>query len=137
MKLDAVQNAIYQRLITNGDFIALGVSLRTDISQPDFPEDDDAFPFVTFGPSMGSAWDTKTDFGATASPQIDVWSRAHNFDEVNNVLNVIRRALHYQSLSIHGACHVSTQVTAMQSMRDPDGQTKHGVVQLSVVYDHI
>ena len=164
MNGDNLQRAIYNKLTEDGE--ALGVtplqgsepiyvlspsagisgartlsqSIRgvyADIQQPDEPEDNALFPYVTIGQDNLEAWDTKTHFGVNALCQIDVWSRQNNYLEVKEISKQIYDMLHATSLTITGATHVLTRVESQDFTIDEDGHTKRGLMLVRVIYDEI
>lgn len=137
MNGDNLQRAIYAALTGDAALMALITGVYADVQQPNLPEDNAAFPYVTIGQDNLSPFDTKTDNGTTAVCQIDVWSRENNLLEVKAIGAAIHAALHHQSLTITGANHVLTVVETATYSKDPDGQTKRGMVMVRVIYDEI
>lgn len=137
MKGDALQRAIYTALTGDGALMALITGVYADVQQPNLPEDDALFPYVTIGNDQLSRWDTKTNFGVTADCQIDIWSRENNFIEAKAVGDAIYDVLHYGTLAITGADMVQMMVDSMTFTSDPDGHTKRGLILLNVIYDEV
>ena len=131
----ALQQCIYTALTGNAALMALITGVYADVQQPNLPENDSDFPYVTIGNDVLTAWDTNTDFGASASCQIDVWSRQNNFMEAKAVGSAINNALHYQPLTITGSHHVQTRVESATYTPDPDGHTKRGMLLVRVLFD--
>jgi len=142
MKQDALQTAIFERLESDLDLVAMlsqawGLpAVFSDIQQIE-GEDNSFFPYISFGPDIGNSWDTKSDFGASVSVQIDVWSRQADYTEAKAIMSQVHERLHYQPLFIEGAQHVYTRVDSATTSRDPDGKTRRGLMLLTVVYDEI
>lgn len=105
----------------------IGIDVYADHPQPDEPEDDSAFPYITIGNDVATTWDSHTFLGGSHLVQIDVWSRQNNFTEAKNTADAIRAALHYQPLTISGAKHVLTLNESNTFTRDPDGHTKRAM----------
>ena len=137
MKGDALQRAIYSKLTGNVALMALIEGVYADVTQPNLPEDDSDFPYVTIGNDQLFSWDTKTNFGARGDCQIDVWSRQNNLTEAKSIGSAIHSALHYQPLTIVGANHIQTIIQNESYSKDPDGHTKRGLILVSVLYDDI
>lgn len=135
MKQAELQAGIYSALTGDAPLMALVTGVYTDPQQVEAPESDAAFPYVTIGEDVGTAWDTTTDFGSSASVIVDAWSRSHNFTEAKNIGDAIHTALHHQSLTISGADHVMTIVESITVTRDPDGKSKRAMIQIRVLYD--
>ena len=137
-----LQRAIYERLTGDG-------TLANALSQAwgfmpvfsDVPEingeDNARFPYVTFGPDVETSWDTKTDFGAEVSIQIDVWSRSAGYAEVKQVAALIYRRLHYQPLNVAGVHVIYLRCESLTTSLDPDGHTRRALMLFTAVYDGI
>lgn len=137
MKGDALQSAIYGKLTGDAALMALIKGVYADVQQPNLPENDAAFPYVTLGNDQLSRWDTKTNFGVSADCQVDIWSRQNNFLEAKAVGSAIYAALHYQDLTITGASTVQVLINSMTFTNDPDGHTKRGLILMNVIYDNV
>lgn len=90
------------------------------------------FPYITVGAVHE---DNASVLGATILdlyPVFDVWSRAGGFSEVGQIANAIIAALHERSdslvLSESSCSALRLARPGLQTMRDPDGVTKHAVV---------
>lgn len=137
MNSENLQRALYDDLVSDPVLSALITGIYADVQQPNLPEDDSAFPFVVIGKDNLSPFDTKTDNGASALCQIDVWSRENNLTECKAISSAIYDTLQKGSLTISGAHHILTRVESMVFSIDPDGHTKRGMVMARVVYDEI
>ncbi len=137
MRTDELQTALYNKLTGDANLMALITGVYVDVQQPDLPEDDANFPYLTFGGDNVSNWDTKTNNGASAVCQIDTWSRTNNFMQAKLIANAIYNALHNQSLTFSTAEHVLTVIENQNFLRDPNGTDKHGVTLVRVFYDQI
>ncbi len=134
MNADALQRALYLKLTGDIDIAAAVVGVYADVQQPAQPEDDTGFPYITIGRDNFTPWDTKTDFGAEALCQIDVWSRSNNLVEVKEIGELIWFALHHRSLTIENSNHVMTVQQGANYVSDPDGHTKHGILSFRITY---
>lgn len=134
---DNLQRALYAAMTGNAPLMALVEGVHAVVDQPDDAELPEAFPYISFGQDTLTASDTKTTDGINALCQIDVWSRANNYTEAKEIGAAIRTALHHQSLTISGANHIITRFESADYMIDADGQTKHGVCLVRVVFDEI
>ena len=137
MKGAALQRAIYSALDADISLQELVTGVYADVQQPNLPENDAEFPYVVIGADRLNRWDTKTNLGASADCQIDIWSRENNLIEAKEIGSAIYGALHYQPLTIVGADHVQTLCNSMSFTTDPDGQTKRGLILVNVIYDGI
>ena len=75
MNADNLQRALYDALTGDVTLMALITGVYADVQQPDLPESDSNFPYVVIGQDNLSPFDTKTDNGASALCQLDIWSR--------------------------------------------------------------
>lgn len=137
MNAENLQRALYNALTGNAPLMALINGVFADVQQPDLPEDDADFPYVVIGQDNLSPFDTKTDNGASALCQIDIWSRSNNLIEAKTVASAIYDVLQKGSLAISGADHVLTRVESETYSKDPDGQTKRGMCMYRILYDEI
>jgi len=143
MNTDALQVALYQAMTGNAALVAAlsdawGVpAVFSDVPEVPDPEDNGRFPYVSFGPEVGTPWDTKSDFDTSVSVQIDVWSRAPGYVEIKRIMALIHAVLHHQPLTIAGASHVLTAMETGTTSMDPDGKTRRGLMLFRVIYDAI
>ena len=137
MNAENLQRALYNALTGDATLMALITGVYADVQQPNLPEDDSDFPYVVIGQDNLTPFDTKTDNGASALCQIDVWSRSNNLIEVKTIASAIYAVLQKGSLTIADADHVLTRIESQSFSKDPDGQTKRGMVMARVVYDEI
>lgn len=137
MRAADLQRSIYGALTGDATLMALITGVYADVRQPDLPEADSDFPYVVIGQDNLSPFDTKTDNGASALCQIDVWSRQNNLTEAKDVASAIYAILQNGSLTITGADHILTRVESETFSSDPDGQTKRGMCMYRVIYDEI
>ncbi len=140
MKQTAVQTALYSAL--SGDATLTGYLSTawadTPAIYPDVPQEDaddnSFFPYVTFFPVAATPWDTKSITGGDELYQIDVWSRAGDFDEGAQISDRITAILHRQDLSIAGATHVLTQFEGVDPALDADGETRRHILTFRIIY---
>ena len=137
MNAENLQRALYNALTGDGALMALITGVYADVQQPNLPEDDSDFPYVVIGKDNISPFDTKTDWGASALCQIDVWSRQRNLIEAKEIASAIYDALQGQPLSITDAHHILTRTESQVFSSDPDGVTKRGMVMARILYDEI
>lgn len=135
MNADDLQRALYNALTGDSGLMGKITGVYADVEQPNLPEDPALFPYVTFGGDTIAAWDTNTTLGGDADCQIDVWSRQNNLIEVKDIGKTIYSILHNQTLTIANADCVQCLVKSATFTRDPDGQTKRGLILLGVLYD--
>ncbi len=132
-----LQIAIYDALTGDATLMALITGVYADVEQPDLPESEADFPYVVIGQDNLTPFDTKTDHGASALCQIDIWSRQNNLTEAKAVAKAIYDVLQKGSLTIADAHHILTRVESETFSKDPDGETKRGMCMYRVIYDEI
>lgn len=133
MAANELQAALYTALtVESGDanrvqavqdlFALVGARIYDDV-----PDNEDDFPYVVIGEDELSQWDTDGSLGFRADVTIHVWSRSNGFKETKDVQSAIYRALHNFQFDIADYQNVLCQQTFQQTLRDPDGKTRHGV----------
>ena len=73
--------------------------------------------------------------GLRVTTQIDVWSKAVGQSECKNIVELVRKALHEQELTLTDNAMVETRVVLMMVQPDPDEATTHGVVQVTATVE--
>lgn len=87
--------------------------------------------YISIGPETAVEDDAECITGIEVTTQIDVWTKAVGKVECKEVTDLVRKALHRKPLVLDGAALVDQWVTLTRIMDDPDGITKHGVVQIT------
>lgn len=113
----ALQRALYQRLQ------GLPCPVFDDVPQGQ------AFPYAVIGEDVTSDDDTKLDYGEELSTTIHVWSRAHGYSEVKELCNRVIAAVTANPLILAGFQFGIVLFEFGQVSREPDGQTRHGVLR--------
>ncbi|PHP68183.1 hypothetical protein CSC94_05900 [Zhengella mangrovi] len=94
------------------------------------------FPYISFSASVGTPDDAECIDGLSHVLQIDCWSRyGGGFREVNQMNDAVYRALHDYEGVIDVNALVQMRVTLVRSVRDPDGLTSHGIVQVESIVE--
>lgn len=123
----AAQQAIFTRL--NGQ---VGATVYDEV--PSLPSGMPAanFPYVVIGDDTARAWDTDDKTGADVTVTLHVWSRASGFKEVKTILGAIYDRLNRAQLTITGYNVIDCIWEFSDTMRDPDGQTRHGIARYRI-----
>lgn len=87
-----------------------------------------AFPYVTVGSTVISAYDTTTDNGFEATMRIHTFSRTGSMLECKTIQGKIYAALHDQPLSVTGFSNFLMLRTSTDCFSDQDGKA-HGVCE--------
>jgi len=123
-----LQTAIYEVLMADVDIQAI-VAGRVYDRAPQ----DDAAPSITFGPANEVPTDSECVRAELHTLQIDVWSEKQGgFKECKEIISLIKRALHEVPLTLATHAALDPRVTLTRVMRENDGLTSHGVIQLTV-----
>ena len=142
MKAAALQQAIYTRLNDSSVTSLLSSAYSPlvpifsigSVPQSADSESDTAFPYITFSTPAITPFDDKDKVGGSAIVQIDVWARTLSDLAVNQIGDAVDARLRRQPLSISGATHITTELITSELLGDPDGKTKHFVVQYRVLW---
>ncbi len=90
-------------------------------------------PYLTFGQSTVRDWSTGTEDGSEHILTLHVWSRAAGERETHEIMNAVRAALHDAAIAVDGHHLVNLRHEFSDALRDPDGETYHGVVRYRAV----
>jgi hypothetical protein len=123
LPLSAVQKAIYEALTP-----ALAPVPVLDLAGPD-----QLYPYVTIGEFTGEQNDPLIEHGTNLEVNVHTWSRYPGMAETQRLMETAQSALDRQRFAIEGAQWVDTIWIFAQTLRDPDGVTRHGVLRFRVV----
>lgn len=126
-----LQTLIYNLLVADAGVHAICADRIYDL-----PPKAAVYPYVSFGPSDVLDDDSDCINGEIEVIQLDCWSTAQDgFREVKLLGAAVKNALHKTGadLATHGLS--SLRVTMVLYLRDPDGRTSHGVVQVSAIVE--
>lgn len=98
-------------------------------------DDDDFYPFISFGEDVTAPFDTKTSTGGDATMPISVWTRTADYIQAKTIAKRVYDLLHRQDLTISNANHVTTDMLTTEFSLDPDGSTRRGLLTFSVLYE--
>lgn len=92
-----------------------------------------AFPYVTIGEFVGAPAETLAEQGADLDVTVHVWSRQAGMQECQALMTAAKSALDRQRLPATGFQWVDTQWLSAQTLREPDGATRHGILRFRVL----
>jgi hypothetical protein len=92
------------------------------------------FPYVSFGPCDGIDATIGCSNAWEITQTIDVWSRAVGFPEAKRACAEIGRALGLSQPFIPTVRTALLRVRTSRVLRDPDGLTSHGIVEVRAIY---
>lgn len=125
-----IQAAIVSRLKNDPDIrLILGGRVFDDVpatSEQNAP----AFPYATLGQWSEQEDGTSTTHASSFSIEIHIWSRAAGHEELKDLMRHTHRLFHWTVTTISSAHLNWLYVESADTMRDPDGETYHGIVRL-------
>lgn len=93
------------------------------------------FPYVTLGQSQVKDWSTGTETGEEHILTVHIWSRYGGRREAFEIAAAVRRILHDQSVPVPGYNLINLRQELLETRRDPDGETYHGIIRLRAVVE--
>lgn len=113
-----LQKAVYDRLV---GVLACGVYDAV-------PRGAD-LPYVVIGETAMIPGTAKGRWGVEVTTTFHIWSSTPGFAEVKGVIDEVLQAFD-ATLSIGGWVHVMSRLDLAETVMDPDGVTRHGVVRV-------
>lgn len=123
LPLSEVQTAIYAALVP-----AVAPVPVLDLAGPD-----QEYPYLTIGEFTAEHDDALTEQAVNFELTVHVWSRQGGMQECQQLMTATKDALDRRRLSAAGFQWVDTIWHFAQTMRDPDGVTRHGILRFSVL----
>lgn len=126
--LPVIQQAIYSRL--TGDSVLM--SKVTGVF--DYVPDNQTFPYITIGEATSAPYRTFSRFGEEVTVTCHIWSRYDGFKEALDILADMNRLLaDRDDLSVTGYDLICCFFEFSETMRDPDGITRHVVARYRLI----
>ncbi len=124
LPISEVQTALYTALTA-----ALAPVPVLDLAGPD-----QRFPYCTMGEFTATPDDPVTaEQGVDLDMTLHVWSRQPGMQEIQQLMQTAKDALHHKQLAVTGFQWVTTVWEMAQTMRDIDGVTRHGVMRFRIL----
>jgi Protein of unknown function (DUF3168) len=123
LPLSEVQTAIYDALVPALDPVPV-----QDQAGPN-----QVFPYVTIGEFIGGQFDTLTEQSIDLELTVHVWSRQAGMQECQQIMTLAKDTLDRKRLPAVGFQWVDTIWEYAQTLREPDGVTRHGVLRFRVL----
>ena len=127
-----LQQLIFETLTGNGAIMALANGVYDRVPTNPFGE---KTAYISFGSEDANEDDAEGIDGLEATTQIDIWSRAGGRVECKNLTALVRKALHEKELQLPTSALVEIRVVLTRIFADPDGETTHGVVQVTAMIE--
>ncbi|WP_323009833.1 DUF3168 domain-containing protein [Paracoccus sp. (in: a-proteobacteria)] len=131
----AVQVAIRARLVATPAVVTLVPAASIlDRNQRPVPS-----PSIVLGESQAvDEGDSIARNRARVYHTLHVWKREPSLEGVKVICAAIRRAIHAGRLDLGAGFHCAdVRVSSMRQMRDPDGETSHGVVTVEALVEEL
>ena len=87
------------------------------------------FPYITFGADMMHDWSTKLKRGQTIQMDLHLWSQYRGIKEIGQMIDDIVLALDTPLILLNFSVGI-TNIKLISLLRDPDGITRHGVLEI-------
>lgn len=130
--LDNIQQAIYSLLTGDTTLMSKITGVYDEVPQ-DLVNDDTNFPFVTIGEATSVPFRTMTRFGEEVTVTLHVWSRYKGFKEALEILDDLNRLLADRDLNVAGYDTAACFYEFSETLRDPDGKTRHVPVRYRII----
>jgi hypothetical protein len=137
MSLTQIQGAIYSKLTASSAVMALVTGVYDDVPQAAKSEDDGAFPFIVIGDDDYLSWDTDTEVGWQCDFRVHIWSRYRGKKELLDIANAVHNALNRTATSTTGYHVLDINHVSTDSFVEPDGKTRHGILQFKMYFEVI
>lgn len=117
--LKAIQQAIYERLTADTVLMGKITGVFDEVPQ------NQPFPYVTIGDMTSTPWRTMSRFGEEVTITLHIWSQQKGFREAYEILDDLNRLLADQVIPVLGWDVAACWYEFSDTIRDPDGVTKH------------
>ena len=91
------------------------------------------FPYVAFGPTHVTPYDTKTETGFEQILTLNIWSRYRGGKEARDIFQALYDTLHHASLSVAGEVFLSSEFHSADFSLDSDGLTYFAAARFSII----
>src|SRR5690606_40268145 len=92
-----------------------------------------ALPIFTIGEATSVPFRTMSRFGEECTVTLHIWSRYKGFKEALEILDDLNRLLADQDLSVAGYDTAACFYEFSETLRDPDGKTRHVPVRYRII----
>lgn len=123
----AIQAVVFAALTADSAFMTLIGSRLYD-----HVPDNKVFPYVTLGESFASPYRTHSRPGEASLFRLHVWSRAKGFKEGQLIAEAIRPLLDGQHFETADFTFAALWEGPSQALRDPDGISRHIVIDFRI-----
>ena len=99
----------------------------------DYAGPNQEYPYATIGEFIAAPADTLAEQGADMELTVHLWSREPGMQECQQMMTATRDALDRQRFAAGGFHWVDTIWQNGQTLREPDGLTRHGILRFRVL----
>ncbi|MCB1511522.1 MAG: DUF3168 domain-containing protein [Hyphomicrobiaceae bacterium] len=126
----AVQKAVRAKLVASSSVTSLvAAGSILDINQRPAPD-----PSIILGEGQALEGSRIDRADQRVFLDLHIWKKEHGLVGVKSIAGAIRSAIHAARLAdADGYCFGDCRVSASRFMRDPDGETAHGVVTVEAI----
>lgn len=134
------QQALYAKLSAGLLSPLVGVRIYDAPPQPvGAPIPATEFPYVEIGdrqviPDDAAASTGGSDDGVSDFFDLHIWSRHQGKKEIAQITDVLHTMLHGQTLTVSGRASALSWIRSVRTIRDPDGITQHGIVNVEIIH---
>jgi hypothetical protein len=122
-----VQTAVYA-VIVAASIPGIAKIVDAPITKPEVSD----YPFIEIGAAQSIQDDADCFNGSEEYIDVHVWSRYRGQKEVKKIMGEVHKALHNTSLVVPALASAFAFVEGSRVFSDPDGLTRHGVLNIRV-----
>lgn len=122
----SIQKTVFARLRADQDLMMKITGVFDEVPR------DQLMPYVTVGDATSSPFRTMSRFGEEVTITLHIWSQYNGFKESLEILEDLNRLLADQELEVTGYDTVACFYEFSETIRDPDGITRHVPVRYRI-----
>lgn len=135
MSFTEIQSQIYSKLSTTPAVNDSVTGIYDDVPQSAKSEESSDFPFIVIGDDDYLNWDTDTEVGWQSDFRVHIWSRYGGKKELLEIANAVHNALNRTSITTDSYHVLDVNHVSFNSFVEPDGRTRHGVIQFKLYFE--
>lgn len=122
-----LQKAVYAALTADAALMALITGIFDHVPQGQ------AYPYLTVGDDTETDRNTFDRTGREPTMTLHLWSKYAGMKQAKDIAERVVTLLDDQALVVTGWGHVMTTYEFGEFLRDPDGETRHGVLRFRML----
>lgn len=124
----ALQERIFATLNNDSNLTSTqGVAVYDEV-----PENS-AYPYISIGEATSTDYSTSDLSGSQTTMTIHIWSQYKGAKEAKNIMDRVHTLLHDTTLTVTGFNLINLRFEFIDTLQDPDGITRHGVMRFRAV----